>query len=118
MKTKSWAIGLVVVSTLIISFAQILWKMASSKLSLNVIELVMNWQLILGFVLYAIAAAALIFALKHGELSVLYPFVGASFVWVSLLSMWMLGEGMNVFKWSGVVFIILGLSFIGYGSKG
>ena len=118
MKTKPWAIAIVLLSTILMGFAQILWKTASSELKLNLISLIFNWQLMLGLFLYAISAALLVFALKHGELSVLYPVIGMNYVWVSLFSMWLLGEIMNTLKWIGVGAIIIGVSLIGYGSRG
>ena len=50
-----------------------------------------------------------------GEVSVLYPLLAMSYVWVSLLSIWFLGEVMTSVKWMGVMGIILGVSFIGIG---
>jgi len=55
-------------------------------------------------------------ALKGGDLSILYPFVSVTYVWVALLSVRFLGEKMNKFKWIGIAMIILGVSFIGIGS--
>ncbi|MBN1385889.1 hypothetical protein JW968_02810 [Candidatus Woesearchaeota archaeon] len=116
--TKPWAIGLVMLSTVLIGFAQISWKLASSKLEPNLISLILNHHLIVGILLYCAAAAMLIIALKHGELSVLYPVVGMSYVWVSFLSMWLLSEMMTMLKWGGVALILAGVSSIGYGSAG
>ena len=66
--------------------------------------------------LYELATIVFIPALRGGELSVLYPFISLSYVWVSLLSIKILKEKMNSFKWMGVALIIIGVSFIGFGS--
>ena len=108
MRTKIWAVFLVLFCTLLTSSAQILWKKGSAGDFL---------LLFFGFALYGIAAVFLIIALKNGELSVLYPFIATSFIWVSFLSVRYLGEGMNGLKWIGIVFILVGVSFIGLGSK-
>jgi len=36
---------------------------------------------------------------------------------MSFLSIYFLGEIMNVFKWSGIFIIIAGIALIGYGGK-
>jgi drug/metabolite transporter (DMT)-like permease len=118
MRTKKWAIGLVMFFTLITSVAQIFFKMAAQRLELTPLGILMNWPLILGFFLYMIAAALMLLALRNGELSVLYPLIALSYVWVSLLSPHFFPtDSMNMTKWSGVLFIGIGVSLIGVGSQ-
>ena len=117
MKTKPWAIGIVVASTAITATAQIFYKIAADKITLDLTTILTNWQLFTGLFLYGIAAVMLILALKYGELSILYPIISLSFVWVNILSMKFLGELIPLIKWLGIVFIIIGVSFIGFGSK-
>lgn len=114
MTTQLWAIGLVILGTLIAAFAPILWKKASDESS--GIKSYINWKFIAGVILYGLGTVAFIPALKGGELSVLYPFVALSYVWVCLLSTKFLNEKMSLLKWIGIVLIILGVSFIGIGS--
>ena len=116
MATQIWAIGLVISATLIGAFGPILLKKASSKKLLKISELATNYSLFGGVALYALGTLLFIPALKGGDLSVLYPFVALSYVWVSLLSVKFLGEKMNKFKWAGIALIILGVSLIGFGS--
>jgi drug/metabolite transporter (DMT)-like permease len=75
-----------------------------------------NYNLFGAVALYAIGTALFIPALKGGELSVLYPIVALTYIWVSFLSVKFLGEKMNKLKWLGIALIILGVSFIGLGS--
>lgn len=116
METELWAIGLVLLGTLVGSMGPIYLKKASSSFSVHPIKLLTNWNLLKGISLYAIATIIFIPALKGGELSVLYPLVAVTYIWVSLLSVWQLGEKMNALKWIGVLLIILGVSFIGMAS--
>ena len=110
MATKLWAIALVLLCTLMTSAAQIIYKFGIKPFNVYLI--------ILGLAIYGIAAAVLITALKGGELSVLYPIIATSYIWVSLFSSLLFpSDSMNLLKWMGVVFIILGVSFIGIGSK-
>jgi len=62
---------------------------------------------------YGLATLIYIPALRGGDLSVLYPIISLSFVAVSLLSVWLLKERMNLLKWIGIVLIIAGVSLIG-----
>lgn len=119
MKTKLSSILIVVFCTFLISFAQILYKIGSKDLCLDFNAIISNTPIILGLTLYLIGALLLVIALKKGELSILYPFLALSYVWVSLLSTRYLPvpEKMNFYKWLGVFIIIIGVTFIGIGSK-
>jgi uncharacterized membrane protein len=119
MKTRTSSIVLLVLCTFIISVAQILYKKGAESLSLDFIKLMGNFPIFLGLGLYFIASMMMVSALKEGELSILYPFLALSYVWVSLLSVrvFPLSEHMNLFKWIGILIIIIGVSFIGVGSQ-
>ena len=116
MATELWAIGLVILATLIGALGPIYMKKGAKKFRLDIKALLHNWELILGIGFYGLSTIAFIPALRGGELSVLYPFVSLSYVWVSLLSIKILNEKMNKFKWLGIALIIIGVSFIGLGS--
>lgn len=117
MATQPWAIGLVILATLIGAFGPILLKKASAKKLSSIKSLATNYYLFGGIALYGIGTILFIPALKGGDLSVLYPFVALTYIWVSLLSVKFLGEKMNKYKWIGIALIIIGVSFIGIGSN-
>lgn len=116
MAAELWAIGLVMSATLIGSFGPILLKKASAGKLSSISSLMKNYPLFGGVALYAIGTLLFIPALRGGDLSVLYPFVALTYVWVSLLSVRFLGEKMSRIKWIGIALIIVGVSFIGVGS--
>ena len=116
MATQLWAIGLVILATLIGAFGPILLKKASARKLSKISSLIKNYYLFAGISLYAMGTIMFIPALKGGDLSILYPFVSVTYIWVSLLSVRFLGEKMNKYKWFGVTLIILGVTFIGIGS--
>ncbi len=117
MATQPVAIAMVFVCAVFTSFAQILFKFASFEFSLNVALLLTNHFLIAGMLLYAVAAALLIMAFKHGELSVIYPIIATSYIWVGILSWIIFSETMGIFKWIGIASIIVGITVIALGSK-
>lgn len=118
MKTKLWAIGLMILTTLLTSTAQIFYKFGAKALEFNFYALITNYNLILGLFLYAVGAVLMIIALKGGELSVLYPIIATSYIWVGFFSYYIFHESLNLFRWSGILAICLGVIFINLGSKG
>jgi len=117
MATKRWAIGLVVICTLFTSFAQIFYKFGANRLSFDIFSIITNWPIIIGLILYGIAAVLLIIALKGGDVSVLYPVIATSYIWVSLLSSYFFSEIINLYKWIGIVFIFFGVILVAKGGK-
>jgi len=118
MKTQPKAIALVLASTVFISFAQILFKTASSGFSFEIVSMVTNYNLVAGILLYILAAAMLIVALRRGELSILYPMYASSYIWVSLLSsVFFPADQMSLIKWAGIFLIISGVTALGVGGK-
>lgn len=117
MATKSWAIGLMVLCTVFTSFAQVLYKLGAAKLEFNIASFITNVPLISGMALYVLGAVIMIIAFKGGEVTVLYPIIATSYIWVSLLSMYFFKEDLNLLRWIGILVVISGVIFIGIGSK-
>lgn len=130
MRTSKWAMGLVLFSTLCAASGQILIKkgvvilepeLLSDILALSLSADVVSKGIMVagGYFLYALAAAMLVVSLKHGELSVLYPIYAMNFIWVAIMSPVFFPEtdSMNLMKWAGVAAIVVGVTFIGLGSK-
>jgi len=116
--TKWWAFTLMFLCTLLTSFAQYFYKRGANNLSFSLSGIFLNWYLYVGVGMYILGAVMMLIALRGGELSVLYPVIATSYIWVSLISWMLLGETMNLYKWGGVGLIIGGISFIGFGSNG
>ncbi|MDP7180679.1 MAG: EamA family transporter [Candidatus Woesearchaeota archaeon] len=116
MPTEVWAIELVLLASLLGSLGPIFLKKSAHDFSLNPFKLIKNFNLLIGLSFYALGTILFIPALKGGELSVLYPLIATTYIWVSLWSMKILKEKMNKFKWMGIAIIIVGITFIGLGS--
>lgn len=115
MQTQLWAIGLVLLACLLGSFGPIMLKKASDK-PFKIKGILTNYYLIGGFLFYGLGTILFIPALKGGELSVLYPLVATTYIWVSIWSIKFLKEKMNKQKWMGILLIIIGVIFIGLGA--
>lgn len=113
-KTKLTAIILMIFCTLFTSLGQILWKLGVLKINLDQWFSVLNWPFLFGFVAYAVGAVFMLLAFRKGELSILYPIIATSYVWVSIISpLLFANDFMNVLKWSGVGLILLSVSLLG-----
>ncbi|MBI2541854.1 hypothetical protein HYV80_04045 [Candidatus Woesearchaeota archaeon] len=117
MTTKLWAAMLVLFTTLLTSSAQLLYKLGSATITFSIPGIITNYYLLGGILIYAVGGTLMILSFRGGEVSVLYPIIATSYIWVSFLSIKFLGETMNSFKWLGVASIIAGIVFIGFGSK-
>ena len=113
MATPIWAMTLMAIVSVLSAIATFLMKLAAPKLALNAKKLLKNWRLITGLFLYGFATLISLFALKAGELSVLYPIVALQYVWTNFLSMKYLREKITAMKWAGIAMIIIGVCLIG-----
>ena len=109
---------MIVVFTLLSAAAQVLLKFGSIQLKLDpsFAGLLTNFPLLGGLALYGIGAALMVLALRHGELSVLYPLISLSYVWVAVLSVVVFGEMMNMYKVGGICAIMAGVAVLGSGA--
>ncbi|OYT32529.1 hypothetical protein B6U93_01460 [Candidatus Woesearchaeota archaeon ex4484_78] len=116
-KTTALSIFLVIICTIFTSFGQLFYKLSFIHSNNLLIKVIFSPYLYIGLLLYFIGALLLIVALRSGELSTLYPFIALGFIWVSLFSIWFLKENFTTLKWIGIFSIMIGLSFVGFGSR-
>jgi multidrug transporter EmrE-like cation transporter len=109
---------LVFLCTLIGAAAQILLKMGANQLvSSNPLKMLLNPWLVCGYALYGISTMLLILALRKGQLSVLYPVIALTYVWVTILSMGIFKESMNIYKAIGLSVVVAGVAVLGRDSR-
>ena len=99
------------------AFAQILIKVGMTHFSLDPLALLKNYPLIAGYTLYGINTLMMVLALRDGELSMLYPIIALTYVWVTLLSYSLLGERPNFYKNIGIATIVIGVGVLGRGGR-
>lgn len=75
--------------------------------------IVTNFKLFCGYCMYGIMTLLMAMALKGRELSRLFPIIALTYVWVTILSIAVLGEHLNFFRSLGILFIVGGVSILG-----
>lgn len=113
METTWWGLGLIVISSIFGAVGSLYLKLGSQNLQFKIKALMQNTKLILGFVLFGIATVFFILGLRGGPLSVLYPVTSLTYIWIVLLSMIYLKEQLNLYRWLGIISIIIGVILIG-----
>jgi len=122
---------IVAACTLIIGAAQYLIKLGANQLAAQqhsvhggsvslqaaVMGIFTNPAIFSGYCLYAIFTVLFVFALRHGELSVLYPLISLGYVWVAIIGVVAFHEAMNPLKLAGIAIIMAGVTVLGRGSS-
>jgi multidrug transporter EmrE-like cation transporter len=108
---------LVFACTILGSAAQILMKIGMTHFRPDLTAIATNVPLVAGYALYGINTLMLVLALREGELSMLYPIIALTYVWVTLLSYALLPEKPNAFKNIGITAIVAGVAVMGRGGR-
>lgn len=107
-ETVPLGIILMVVSSLFSCAGQLMWKLGATR---------GLWAILVGFGLYAVGALLMLVAYRLGELSVLQPILGLSYV-LSLLAGWAwLGETITPGRVIGVVAVVAGVAMVARSSR-
>jgi drug/metabolite transporter (DMT)-like permease len=117
---RKLAIIIVLVCTLLVAIGQYLIKLGANRLShaglvATMIGIFTIPQLFAGYCLYGIFTVMFVYALRHGELSILYPLIALGYVWVTITAVVAFHETMNPFKIVGLIVIIAGVAVLGFG---
>jgi multidrug transporter EmrE-like cation transporter len=111
-------IGLVFCCTILGAAAQVLMKTGANHLvHPGLVGMATNLPLMGGYCLYGISTLLLVLALKDGELSLLYPVIALTYVWVTVLSFLIFHDDINPWKLAGIVLIVTGVAVLGKGGK-
>ncbi len=112
------SVALVFLCTVFGAAAQVLIKYGANGLaSGSPLEMLTNVPLVSGYSLYGISTILLVLALRDGELSILYPVISLTYVWVTLLSLYFFREKVNLYKLIGVAVVVAGVALIGRTDK-
>lgn len=105
-KKKIIGIFFILLSAFLVSSGQFFWKISNN--SNNIFGLIT-----FGFVLYAVGALFMIFALKNGSLSTLYPLMATGYIFASIYSVLILKESFSSIQILGIGFVLTGSILLG-----
>lgn len=69
---------------------------------------------VIGLITFALEAVIYSLALRDLPVGIAYPIGALSFVFVTLLSQWWLGERVDRTRWAGVALIIIGTALVAW----
>jgi multidrug transporter EmrE-like cation transporter len=104
-------------ATLLSAAAQILMKIGMHHFSPNLLTIVTNLPLIAGYALYGLFTLLMVLALREGELSLMYPIISLSYVWVTALSYFIFHDTLSPLKLLGIAGIMAGVTLLGRGER-
>lgn len=118
-ETHKTSVFLVLGCTFLGAAAQVLMKMGANALpaGASVVQMLTCLPLLAGLAVYGLSTVLLILALRNSELSLMYPIIALTYVWVMILSVVIFHETLNVFKVVGVLVIVGGVAVLGRGSQ-
>lgn len=107
---------LMLVASIIGSFGAVLLKLGAAELNKGFWH-ILNIKLAAGVVVYLVSWYFFVLGIRHGELSVLYPMVSLGYIWTLLWARLVFKEAFTRQKFLGLGLILLGVFFVGLGSK-
>lgn len=117
MTTPVSSMALVVLSSFIGSFGAVFLKAGAGRLERRWSSLYLNYHLALGVGLFFLSSLFFIKGVAQGELTVLYPMASLGYVWTLLWSRLIFHEPLTRNKFMGLGLILLGIVFLGLGSR-
>ncbi|NOZ82346.1 MAG: EamA family transporter [Euryarchaeota archaeon] len=106
------AVAIGVVCALLGSVGQIMLKIASDSVRFTAPASLVNKYLIVGLTLYGAATLLYIYALRGVSVSVLYPVISLSYVFVLFLGVAVLKERAFYWNYAGAFLVVLGVALI------
>jgi multidrug transporter EmrE-like cation transporter len=115
MKSQTIPILLNLLASFIGAFGQYFYKMGSNRLGHSSIW--SNWPIALGMLFFILVMVLFIIGFKlGGRLSVVYPIYASTFVWGTMLGIYLDKEPWNWMQLSGSLLVILGIIAIAMNS--
>ncbi len=115
-------LAMIIMTDVIESFAELFWKKGTLSTGIDSItfgnipdfmaKLLGSSGFLTGAGLYIINFFLWITVLSRVDLSVAFPTGSTSYIIVAVLSMVFLGEEVSLYRWSGIILIIIGIWFI------
>ncbi|MEI7869326.1 MAG: EamA family transporter [Candidatus Methylumidiphilus sp.] len=102
----------IILTILLLSVGQILFKMVADKINPNhsIVSTITNPLLILALAVYGVATLLWIFSLRNVPLSLAYPFAALAFVFVPVMAHFALSEPLKAKTFYGFILILAGVT--------
>ncbi len=110
------SMALVLTGSVIGSFGAVFLKLGAAHLKESFWR-IFNLQLAIGVALFLVSSIFFVLGIRKGELSVLYPMVSLGYVWTLIWSRIFFKESFTRQKFFGLGLILVGVFFVGMGSK-
>lgn len=118
-----FAITLVLICVLVGAFGQIIWKQGMSSMDKingfddllkfkTISNIIINKYIFLGVLLYGFAFILWLSAMSTLDISFMYPLLSLAYVATAFMAIIFLGEHVSMFRWMGIIMVILGCFFI------
>jgi drug/metabolite transporter (DMT)-like permease len=113
VKNVDWKILLLTaLAAFIGSIGQLEFKRGADNLQFDIKLLLTNYHLIIAVAVYALSTVLYVYALSKQNLSILYPIIATSYIWTLIFAKIFLKEPVGLTSWTGVFFILLGVTLI------
>ena len=115
MLGKLQIIGITLFAALLAALAQYILKSSIKKFSFTpkgIIKMLANAPVLLGLLVYIISLVIYLYVLRSGELSFVYPIFASTFIFVVLISKFLLDEPVSRTRTAGILVIILGIVLV------
>jgi len=112
--TTTLSVFLALISSFIGSIGAIYIKKGAAKFQISLTQIIKNKNFLFGASFYFVSAIMFIFALKEGELSIIYPLASTAYIWIIIFSKLYLNEEITAQKIISITFIIIGIGLIGF----
>jgi len=106
-----YVIALVILCSAMGGLAQIMLKKGMDVFAYA--QIFTNWQLAIGVSLYGLSFILYNYALRFGDVTVLYPLIAFSYVFMMIFASFMLSEPVTIRKFIGAFVILFGVWIIG-----
>lgn len=87
-------------------------ELSLSGLMSSVVDVILNWSIILGILVMVISMASHLVVLSRVEISFAYPFLGLSFVLITIYGHFYLAETVTMWRVIGVLLICSGVAVV------
>lgn len=94
------------------AIGQIFFKYGSGQVGSSIFSWIFNYYLLVGLFIHGIGFYFMISAFKYANLSIIYPVLATSYIWVAIFSNILLKEKIHFVQWFGIFSIVMGIILI------